>query len=89
MKFNLIWESESPDLAPDQRSALAREIVWLESFVDDASGVISHVVNLTSDYTGPSVTLHGKEDNTSDLFLTYNEKTTWVTLDPLEEYAEE
>lgn len=89
MKFNLIWETETPDLIPDQRAVLARELAWLENSVDDADSVISHIVNLTSDWSGPSVTIHGKEDNTSDLFLTYNKETVWVTLDTTEEYKEE
>jgi len=89
MKFNLVWDVGTPTLTSEQTTILAREIAWLEGCIDDASGIISHVVNLTSDYSGPSITLHGKEENKTDVFLTYNKKTTWVTLEDVEEYKDE
>ena len=88
MKFNLIWETETPSLTQEQSATLASELVWLENSVDDASGVISHIVNLTSDYSGPSITLHGNDENKTDLFLTYNKKTVWTTLETVEEYKD-
>lgn len=88
MKFNLIWEAEPPTLTSEQSAALASELAWLEARVDDASEVVSHVVNLTTDYSGPSITLHGKDQNKTDLFLSYNKKTEWIILDNVEEYKE-
>ena len=81
MKFNLVWETNPPELTQSQKAALAREIVWLESFSDDASSVISHVMNLTSVLSGPSIMLYGKAGNDTDIFLVYNKVTEWKTLD--------
>jgi len=81
MKFNLVWETNPPELTRAQKATLAREIVWLESFSDDASSVISHVMNLTSDLSGPSIMLYGKTGNDTDIFLAYNKVTKWKTLD--------
>jgi hypothetical protein len=89
MKFNLVWDAKTPELTPEHTAILAREIAWLEGRIDDASEIISHVVNLTDDFSGPSITLHGKEENKTDVFLTYNKKTTWVTLEDVEEYKDE
>lgn len=85
MKFNLIWETKAPTLTQEQSDILVSELVYLENTVDDASEVISHTVNLTSDYSGPSITLHGKEENETDLFLSYNKKTKWIILENTEE----
>jgi hypothetical protein len=84
MKFNLIWETNPPELTEAQKATLAREIVWLESFSDDASSVVSHLVNLTSDLSGPSIMLYGKDGNDADIFLTYNKVTKWTTLDDID-----
>lgn len=89
MKFNLIWDADTPALTSEHAAILAREIAWLEGRIGDASEIISHLVNLTDDLSGPSITLHGKEENATDVFITYNEETTWVTLDDVEEYKDQ
>jgi len=89
MKFNLVWESDCPELTWSQRAILAREIVWLESFACDASEVISHTLSLSQDDAGPSVAMYGKEGNCEDLFLAYHEKTNWIILEDIEQYKNE
>lgn len=85
MKFNLMWESASPELNDKQIAILAREIVWLETYSEDASEVVSHVVNLTEDDTGPSILINGRTGNSTDLFLNYTEKTEWIVQDDTEQ----
>ena len=85
MKFNLMWESASPELNDKQIAILAREIVWLETHSEDASEVISPVVTLTEDATGPSILINGRTGNSTDLFLNYTEKTEWIVLDDIEQ----
>ena len=80
MKFNLIWETNPPELTEAEKSLLAREIVWIESMSEDASDLAAHILLLTDVETGPSITMYGKKDNADDLFLSYNKKTKWVTL---------
>ena len=75
MKFNLIWETNPPELTEAQKSLLAREIVWIESMSEDASDLVAHMLLLDDTETGPSITMYGKKDNPNDLFLTYSKKT--------------
>ncbi len=77
MKFNLIWESNPPELTEPQKSLLAREIVWVESMSEDASDLVAHMLLLDDTETGPSITMYGKKDNPHDLFLMYSKKTKW------------
>jgi hypothetical protein len=89
MKFNLVWETEKPELTEAQKYKLAREIVEIETVMDDASELIFHLVNL-EDETGPSITIYGKSDNTNELFLEYQSKTEWLIMDsPDAEYIQE
>jgi len=86
MKFNLIWETNPPELTESEKSLLAREIVWIESMSDDASDLVAHILLLTDVETGPSITMYGKKDNADDLFLAYSKKTKWQVLtDDVEE----
>ena len=80
MKFNLIWESNPPELTDDEKSMLAREIVWIESMSEDASNLVAHMLLLGDTEIGPSITMYGKKDNQDDLFLTYSKKTKWRVL---------
>lgn len=80
MKFNLIWESNPPELTETEKSMLAREIVWIESMSEDASNLVAHMLLLGDTETGPSITMYGKKDNQDDLFLTYSKKTKWRVL---------
>ena len=85
MKFNLIWETNPPELTESQKSLLAREIVWIESMSEDASDLVAHMLLLGDTETGPSITMYGKKDNTDNLFLAYSKKTKWrVLTDELE-----
>ncbi len=80
MKFNLIWDTNPPELTEAEKSLLAREIVWVESMSEDASDLVAHMLLLGDTETGPSITMYGKKDNTDDLFLSYSKKTKWLTL---------
>ena len=80
MKFNLIWETNPPELTEAEKSLLAREIVWIESMSEDASTLVAHMLLLGDTETGPSITMYGKQDNVDDLFLAYSKKTKWRVL---------
>jgi hypothetical protein len=81
MKFNLVWESDIPQLTENDKFFLAREIVYMEQLTEDPSSMIFHHIFLTDDMNGPTIIAYGKENNSNDIFLEYFEKPDWISLE--------
>lgn len=81
MKFNLVWEGDTPELTENEKLLLAREIVYMEQLTDDPSSMIFHHIFLTDDTNGPTIIAYGKEENKEDIFLEYFETPDWISLE--------
>jgi hypothetical protein len=81
MRFNLVWESDIPNLTESEKLLVARELVYMEQVTDDPSTMIFHHIFLTDDMDGKTIIAYGKEGNKEDIFLEYFEKPDWVSLE--------
>ena len=84
MKYNLVWETEVPNLSESEKLHLAREIVYIEQMTDNVENLICHDVTLTGDFTGPMILAYGKEGNIEDLFLEYHESNEFIAIEDID-----
>ncbi len=77
--FNLKW---TDDTRPDEEylGKFADEYAELCEALDDADDLIAHVILLTDDENGPSVSIYGIEGDKENLYALYSEETEWVEL---------
>lgn len=79
--FKLEWTHEEPILSKEDQDKLEEEIERISKILEGASDLIYHAVLLTSDFSGPTIEMCGKENCDDTLFLTYCENTEWEILE--------
>lgn len=83
--LNIIWDGDEPNLTEEEKEILKRELEELEEAISyDASNLITHTIFLESNLSGRTISVYGRQDDESNLFLEYHAETSWVTLDDLQ-----
>lgn len=83
MKYNLVWETEVPNLSESENLHLSREIVYIEQSVESVEDLIFHSIMFSNDLSDHSVLAYGKEGNSKDLFLKYSERDDPALIDSI------